>query len=175
MYFLTLQRDEKGNILKDLEKYLFVPTNSNNSGFEMVTFEKKVGGGYIAINIECKFSWPNSTTTLSSSEIYNKYESTERKYLNHVIKEPQMITRSDKKVSQANNTPVGKLGMTKEDIYLVVISWRKVGKLEPNVVDNKNIIVVEKENLEKIYSPSLVSRPQFYDEISKKIENHTRL
>jgi hypothetical protein len=49
-------RDEKGNILKDLEKYLFVPMNSNNSGFEMVTFEKKVGGSYIAINVECKFS-----------------------------------------------------------------------------------------------------------------------
>jgi hypothetical protein len=86
-----------------------------------------------------------------------------------------MITRSDKKVLQANNTPVGRLGMTKEDIYLVVISWRKVGKLESKVVDNKNIIVVEKENLEKIYSPSLVSRPLFYGEISKKIENHTQL
>jgi hypothetical protein len=35
-------RDEKGNILKDLEKYLLVPTKSNNSGFEMVTFEKRL-------------------------------------------------------------------------------------------------------------------------------------
>jgi hypothetical protein len=76
-----------------------------------------------------------------------------------------MITRSTKKVkSQASNTPVGRLGMTKEDVYLVVISWRKVEKLNSNVKDNKNIIVVKKENLEKIYSPSLVSRPQFYDE-----------
>jgi hypothetical protein len=169
-------RDEKGNILKDLEKYLFVPTKSTNSGFDMVTFEKKVEGGFIAINIKCKFSWPNSSTTLSSSEIRDKYESTEKKYINHVKREPQSITRFIKEVElQASDTSVGKLGMTKEDIYLVVISWRKVEKLDSNVKDNKNIIVVRKENLENIYSPSLVSRPQFYDEISKKIEDQTQV
>jgi hypothetical protein len=47
---------------------------------------------------------------------------------------------------------------------LVVISWRKVEKFDSNVEDNKNIIIVKKENLEKIFSLSLVSRPQFYDE-----------
>jgi hypothetical protein len=63
--------------------------------------------------------------------------------------------------------------MTKEDIYLVVISRRNVAKVDSKVVDNKNIIVVEKENLKKIYSPSLVSRPQFYDERSEELKNQT--
>ncbi|PKY37046.1 hypothetical protein RhiirB3_461170 [Rhizophagus irregularis] len=50
--------DSRGNEIKDhLDKYMFVPTKSNNKGFEMVMFEEKAnGGGYIAINIECKFS-----------------------------------------------------------------------------------------------------------------------
>ena len=66
---------------------------------------------------------------------------------------------------QESDTPIGKLGMTKEDIYLVVVSWRKIGKLDKAIKKDKNIIVVEKENLEKIYSPTLVSRPQFYDDM----------
>lgn len=105
-------------------------------------FEKKVGG-YIAINIECKFSWPDSNTTFTCSEICNKYESTVRKYLNHVKKEPQMKMRSTKKVElQASNTPVGKLEMTKEDIYLVVISWRKIGNLDSDIKRRKKITVL---------------------------------
>ncbi|PKK60665.1 hypothetical protein RhiirC2_761563 [Rhizophagus irregularis] len=71
---------------------------------------------------------------------------------------------------QASNTPVGKLEMTKDDIYLVVISWRNVANLDSDIRGNKNIIVVKKENLEKIYSPSLVSRPQFYDKYRKRLE-----
>ncbi|CAB4441815.1 unnamed protein product [Rhizophagus irregularis] len=160
--------DEKNNIIKDLEKYIFVPMKSNNSGFEMVIFEKKVGGGYIAINIECKFSWPKSNT--SYSDIQKKYKSTVDKYLNHIKTEPQMKTRSTKMELQATNTPVGKLEMTKDDIYLVVISWRNVANLDSDIRRNKNIIVVKKENLEKIYSPSLVSRPQFYDKYRKRLE-----
>jgi hypothetical protein len=65
-----------------------IPMKSTNRGFDMVTFEKKVEGNYIAINIKCKFSWPNSSTTLSNSEIRDKYKSTEKKYLNHMKREP---------------------------------------------------------------------------------------
>ncbi|EXX78505.1 hypothetical protein RirG_014350 [Rhizophagus irregularis DAOM 197198w] len=63
--------DSRGIEINDhLDKYMFVPTKSNNSGFEMVMFEEKAnGGGYIALNIECKFSWPESKTVLSSEEI----------------------------------------------------------------------------------------------------------
>ena len=126
---------------------------SNNVGFGMVIFEKKVGGGYIAINIECKFSWPKSTTTLTSGDIFKKYKNTVEKYLNHLKSEPQMTTRQQAKnvELQASDTPIRKLGMTKEDIYLVVVSWRKIGKLDKAIKKDKNIIVVEKENLEKIY------------------------
>ncbi|GES76038.1 hypothetical protein GLOIN_2v1783590 [Rhizophagus clarus] len=150
-------RDRKGNIIKDLEKYVFIPTKLTNNGFEMVMFEKKTEGGYIAINVECKFSYPDSVSKLSSDKIRKKYKSVRTKYFSHV--------KSD------SETIIGELGMTIDDIYLVMVTWRDMGKLDDDIMNNKNIIIVEKKNLEVIYSPSLVSRLQFYSEIRKKIEN----
>jgi hypothetical protein len=55
--------------------------------------------------------------------------------------------------------------MTENDIYLVLVVWRDIGNLNNDVLNNKNIIIVKRENLEKIYTPSLVSRSQFYSKI----------
>lgn len=44
-------------------------------------FEKNAGDSYIAINIECKFFWPDSKMTFNSKEIRNKYEKMRTKYL----------------------------------------------------------------------------------------------
>ncbi|GES92830.1 hypothetical protein GLOIN_2v1783590 [Rhizophagus clarus] len=167
--------DIKGNVIEDqdLEKYMFVPIKSNNSGFEMAMFEKKANGrGYIAINIECRFSWPDSETTLSN-KIVDKYNRMKTKYLPHVKSGPQMVRRSKGSEVELTDsrTCIGKLGMVIEDIYLILVVWRNIGTLSREVMDNENIIVVKKENLEKIYSPSLVSRPQFYGYIRRIIEN----
>ncbi|EXX56553.1 hypothetical protein RirG_215140 [Rhizophagus irregularis DAOM 197198w] len=139
--------DSRGIEINDhLDKYMFVPTKSNNSGFEMVMFEEKAnGGGYIALNIECKFSWPESKTD---------------KYLPHVNQK-----------RQSKEPPIRKLRMEIGDIYLILVVWRDIGKLDDEILNNKNIIIVGRKELEKIYSPSLVSRPQFYGDIQKKIEN----
>ncbi|CAB4390465.1 unnamed protein product [Rhizophagus irregularis] len=154
--------DSRGNEIKDhLDKYMFVPTKSNNKGFEMVMFEEKAnGGGYIAINIECKFSWPDSKTVLSSKEIKEKYKHMKDKYLPHVNQK-----------RQSKESPVRKLRMEIGDIYLILVVWRDIGKLDDEILNNKNIIIVGRKELEKFYSPSLVSRPQFYGDIQKKIEN----
>jgi hypothetical protein len=42
------------NVFENLVDYLFVPKKTNNSGFDMIIFERKADeSGYIAINIEC--------------------------------------------------------------------------------------------------------------------------
>jgi len=57
-----------------------------------------------------------------------------------------------------DKSSVGKLKMTENDIYLVVVVWIDLGKLSREVLNNKNIIIVDRENLKKIYTLSLVSR-----------------
>ncbi|PKK41270.1 hypothetical protein RhiirC2_722844, partial [Rhizophagus irregularis] len=109
--------DCRGIEIKDhLDKYMFVPTKSNNSGFEMVMFEEKAnGGGYIALNIECKFSWPESKTVLSSEEIKKKYKHMKDKYLPHVNQK-----------RQSKEPPIRKLRMEIGDIYLILVVWRDI-------------------------------------------------
>ncbi|CAB4481391.1 unnamed protein product [Rhizophagus irregularis] len=131
--------DSRGNEIKDhLDKYMFVPTKSNNKGFEM----------------------PDSKTVLSSKEIKEKYKHMKDKYLPHVNQK-----------RQSKESPVRKLRMEIGDIYLILVVWRDIGKLDDEILNNKNIIIVGRKELEKIYSPSLVSRLQFYGDIQKKIEN----
>ncbi|CAG8591343.1 12085_t:CDS:2 [Rhizophagus irregularis] len=57
----------------------------------------------------------------------------------------------------------GEFEMTMEDIYLVIIAWGDIDALDSDIKDNKNIIIVGKDSLEKAYTPTLVTRPQFYD------------
>ncbi|EXX60607.1 hypothetical protein RirG_178450 [Rhizophagus irregularis DAOM 197198w] len=123
---------EQGVFIKNFEEYIFVPDKTNNSGFDMTIFEK-VGGGHIALNIECRFFYPERSTTLKSKDIREKYNLMKDKYRYHVKQEKnQNVTRKQ----------------------------RKDSKVE---LDNKNIIIVGKDSLEKAYTPTLVTRPQFYD------------
>lgn len=62
-----------------------------------------------------------------------------------------------------DKSAVGKLKMSVNDLYLVVVIWRDVGNLGNDILDNENIIIVSRDNLKKIYTPSLVTRPQFYN------------
>jgi hypothetical protein len=168
--------DEQGNFIKNFEEYIFVPEKTNNSGFDMTIFEKKVGGGHIALNIECRFSYPKSSTTLTSKEIRDKYDLMKDKYRYHVKREKkQIVTREQRKNSEVelinSDTPIGELGMTMEDIYLVIIAWRDIPKLDYDIKSNKNIIIVGKDSLEKAYTPTLVTRPQFYDKMLQDYDN----
>ena len=157
---------------ENLIDYLFVPKKSNNSGFDMVIFERKADeSGYIAINIECRFTYRDRQTTLKSNEILDKYENMRRKYQMHVRYLRNSETDAWENGSFYDKSSVGKLKMTENDIYLVFVVWRDIGKLSREVLNNKNIIIVERENLKKIYTPSLVSRPQFYSQIYEQIND----
>jgi hypothetical protein len=153
--------------------YVFVPTKSNNSGFDMVIFEEKSDrSGYIAINIECKFSYPNKKTILESKEISDKYKHMKSKYLMHV----KYLSGTRNSVCWKygrfyDKSAVGKLKMSENDIYLVFVIWRDVGNLGNDILDNENIIIVNRDKLKKIYTPSLVTRPQFYSDELQKIKD----
>ncbi|CAG8829370.1 27933_t:CDS:2, partial [Gigaspora margarita] len=139
-----------------------------------VIFEQKVGDtGYIAINIECKVSYPGRTTKLSNNEIKEKYEHTKNKYYSHVRYERQKIRNSPMNWEEGkfyDRSAVGKLKMTIDDIYLVFVAWRDVEPLDNEIKNNKNIIIVKRENLKEIYTPSLVTRPHFYIDILEQIK-----
>src|SRR3954452_8207390 len=150
--------DGQGDLIKNLnfEGYIFVPEKTNNSGFDMTIFEKKVGGGHIALNIECRFSYPERSTTLTSKEIREKYDLMKEKYRYHVKQEKnQNVTRKQRKDSKVelvnSDTQIGEFGMTMEDIYLVIIAWRDINALDSDIKNNKNIIIVGKDSLEKAY------------------------
>ena len=59
--------------------------------------------------------------------------------------------------------------MTMKDIYLVIIAWRDIVALDSDIKNNKNLIIVGRDSLENAYTPSLVTRPQFYDSIYQAI------
>ncbi|RIB18707.1 hypothetical protein C2G38_2245604, partial [Gigaspora rosea] len=161
--------DTEGKSIKNFVNYVLVPTKTNNGDFDMVIFEQKVGDtGYIAINIECKFSYPGRITKLSNNEIKEKYEHMKNKYYSHVRYERQTIRNSPMNWEEGkfyDRSAVGKLKMTIDDVYLVFVAWRDVEPLDNEVKNNKNIIIVKRENLEEIYTPSLVTRPYFYNDI----------
>lgn len=60
-----------------------------------------------------------------------------------------------------DKSSVRKLRMTENDIYLVLVVWKDLGKLSNEVLNNKNIIIVERENLKKIYTLSLIRDHNF--------------
>ncbi|CAG8600278.1 644_t:CDS:2 [Racocetra fulgida] len=129
--------------------------------------------GYIAINIEYKFSYPGRIIKLSNNEIKKKYEHTKNIYYNHVRYEWQKIRNSPINWEEGkfyDRSAIGKLKMTIDNVYLVFIAWRDVEPLDNEIKNNKNIIIVKRENLKEIYTPSLVTRPHFYNDIVEQIK-----
>jgi hypothetical protein len=64
---------------------------------------------------------------------------------------------------------VGKLGLKADDIVLVICAFRELTKDLADVANlPKNTIVLGKEELQTIYSPTLASRPQFLSSLVKE-------
>ncbi|RHZ53525.1 hypothetical protein Glove_441g114 [Diversispora epigaea] len=138
--------DAAGKSIENFVNYVLIPTKKNNSGFDMVIFERK---------------------------IKEKYEHTRNKYLSHVRCDSKRTRKSTMKWSKGtyyDRSDVGKLKMIIDDIYLVFVAWRGVEPLNNEIKNNKNIIIVKREILKKIYTPSLVTRPQFYIDILEQIK-----
>jgi len=58
--------------IDDLTESVILPAEGN-PGFDVVIFERKINEGYVAINIECRYSKEDVTTRLNNKEIKKKY------------------------------------------------------------------------------------------------------
>lgn len=56
---------------------------------------------------------------------------------------------------------LGKLYLTDRDIYLVIVAWRPT-RLSKHPLGTRNVILLNCKELTRLYSPSFVSRPQFF-------------
>jgi hypothetical protein len=122
---------------------VYVVRNSRN-GFDMVLFERKVGGGHVAIFIDTKYSNPGAETHLDASEVGRKWE----------------LCRQWCQKSEAIET----LRVTAEDCFLVVPSWRNAcsGLRERISLErNGHILLLDRSDLTELYTPTLASRPHW--------------
>jgi hypothetical protein len=118
---------------------------SGQAGFDMVTFENKSGGGYVAIFVDTKYSAPEATTSLGSEEAGRKWA--------HCL-----TWRKDSEAAKI-------LGIGPEDCFLVLASWRSG---EPVAIqareardEDSHILVLGRAELTHFYTPTLVSRPHW--------------
>ena len=120
---------------------------SGQPGFDMVTFEKKAEGGYVAIFVDNKYSRPGSTKELGSKEVRKKWA--------HCI------------AWCKSSLACKKLGVTADQCFLVIASWRHGNPRsiqDRELLDkDSHILVLGREDLTRLYTPTLVSRVHFID------------
>ncbi|CAJ0845297.1 563_t:CDS:2 [Entrophospora sp. SA101] len=147
----------------------------------MVIFERKADeSGYIAINIECRFTYRDHQTTLESKEILNKYKNMKKKYLMHVrylCNRLRSETNAWENGSFYDKSSVGKLKMTENDICLVFVVWRDLdlgmlsheqSKLQTTNLYKEFIKDYELEIKEQTYwshKPLWASNPKTYGKV----------
>ncbi|CAG8442791.1 3544_t:CDS:2 [Funneliformis caledonium] len=145
--------NEKDEPYKSLTDAIFVLLSSNETGHDMVIFEEKVSEeevfnikgsvskektkSYIAINIECKFSYPQSTTK-------------PKNYIEGTRNSPQLD------LPHFETSNIAQLNMTEDDIIFVYVSWRDLYKNAKNM-NTTNLTILDKERLRRIYTESLSS------------------
>ncbi len=110
-------------------------------GFDMVMFERKVGGGHVAIFVDTKDSEPGSTRLVGSYELRKKW--------NKCLK--WFEQKSDLKIS---------LNMTSKDCFLVLASLRLVDATAMQKREsrdpNSHIIVLGRQELTRLYTPTFI-------------------
>ena len=129
--------------LQSFKDAVYLPAK-NNRGFDIIVFEN-TDKGNIGFCIECKFSDPTSTTGLTLQEIQIKAG------LMHGIFESTY---------EYGKNLYQRFELTEERVFLIVCAFRKVQNLDIKELPN-NVIVLNKEELSILYTPTLSTRPQF--------------
>jgi hypothetical protein len=124
---------------------------TNNPGFDIVRFEtRRADDKYklepIVICTECRFSDPTAKTYLSKGEVQEKHALTVKQFHPYFAK----------------GATLDGFTLKEDNLFLVVCAFRNVRK---NALDDKelppNTIVLDRDRLKALYTPSLASRPQF--------------
>jgi hypothetical protein len=129
-----------------LTQYMIMPLN--NPGFDIVGFENKRADGIesepIIICTECRFSDPASTTKLDKAAIERKRDLTVDQFYLYFKKGEQLDG----------------LTIKEENLFLIVCAFRDVNN---NVITDlpQNTVVLNRDMLKALYTPSLAARPQF--------------
>lgn len=135
---------KQGVSSSDLEHMVFVPAK-NQAGYDIIYVEKQATSDEsVIVCVECRFSDITASSTLSLPDINKKYKLVQDRFrpyfsgsllYGHSVKE--------------------------ENTFLIFCAFRKLSN--EIVVGNlpKNIIVMGREQLKGLYTPSLSSRPQF--------------
>jgi hypothetical protein len=117
--------------------------NSGQWGFDMVMFEKKVGGGHVAIFVDTKYSHPSAQTTLRKSDLGLKW-----------VNCLEWCKKSE---------AIKALKIALEDCFLVMASWRfgnpVILRKELLLDQASRILLLDRNDLMRLYTATLVSRP----------------
>jgi len=108
-----------------------------NPGFDAVSFEQVEPGKVLAICYEMKYSRPGAGTSLSADDVKKKVKLTEASF------------------------PTGlKVGSYEVVEHRLVIAAYRQASVDTKTAA-KDVIVLDRDDLNLVYSPSLASRPQF--------------
>jgi hypothetical protein len=122
------------------------------AGFDMIMFEERAAGGHVAIFVANKYTEPGTTTWLKGQEPRAKLD-----FCLQWCEESQECKA---------------LGIKSEDCFLVVASWRngepeRIQRCELNDPESR-ILVLGRSQLMSLYTPTLISRPQFILRFAEK-------
>ncbi len=137
-----------GMTAEALMDLVVMPEHKNNRGLDTAIFEKKSSGhGYISININTKHSQMGAKTYLTRASVESAKKKMDDAYAPHV-----------EGGAHYGKSPVGQLGLAASDVYLVIPSWRKVSEKWDTIPER--VIILRREQLKSLYSPSLYPIPQ---------------
>jgi hypothetical protein len=154
---------------KDYYNYIF-SFGPTNPGFDLLIFDKLSDGRNLLITIECKFSNVDAKTILNEEDVIKKLILTEEKIGPYLKGGKESSNLSQLKIEPSN-------------FYKVFILYRKLTvdfyknlvkkllnssgdldddtKIKKNLANLKNIIIIDRTDLERLYGPTLSFLEQF--------------
>jgi hypothetical protein len=124
-------------------RYVCLPAFVNTPGYDIVLGEQQADGSPFNMAFQCKWSHENATTSLSKTELMAAWAN----------------TRSEL------------AAIPEEQLFLVAVVWRdttrELSTLHTQEVNDSDppkkhrILVLNKERLQRLYSPTLIQRPEF--------------
>lgn len=137
----------------DLLRSVIVSLRHDNPGIDIALFEEKPSGdGCISLGSNMKHTLEGTKNNLKPGRDINPaVKNTAKAYSAHV-----------KGGKYYDKSPIGKLKMDAQDVFIIIASWRNVAKNRSPV--KGQLIILTREHLKRLYTPSLYPIPQNMDD-----------